>query len=311
MDTSRRWLSQGALLLTTLFMGAGLSAQDGGIEVFSGHTIFESGSRISLSHLYSSRGSLFSGSEQLGNPQDSSMEEHRAVLGFNHGVTPELSLSLLLPALQKESGRRPSPGVTESQRNEGLGDAALIGKYRFFSEYWSKSAFHVSAIGGIELPTGSSSERDGAGLLPFSMQLGSGSVDVIGGLALTLSIERFRFDALALYKANQEGSHDFSEGDFFVLGCNFAYRFLHEQYPGPSASAKVGLSWRQEDPDELSGAELDNTGLRELRLRAGLVYHPSPEIDLVALVEVPAYGDYDGEQLALDVRTFFGFGLRF
>ena len=46
-----------------------------------------------------------------------------------------------------------------------------------------------------------------------------------------------------------------------------------------------------------------------------MVYHPYPEIDLVALVEIPIYGTFkavNGEgQLALDVRTFFGFGFRF
>ena len=284
MCISKRWMIQPSFLLSVFFAVAVVSAQDGGIEVISGHTIFESGSRVSLSHLYSSRGS--------------SMEEHRAVLGFNHGVTPELSLSLLLPALQKVSGH---------QRSEGLGDAALLGKYRFFSEYWKQSAFHASAIGGLELPTGSTGERDDE---PF-MRLGTGSVDAIGGLALTLSIERFRFDAQMLYKANTEGSHDYSEGDFFVLGGSFAYRFYHAQYPGPSASAKVGLSWRSEDPDENDGIKDPDTGLSELRLHAGLVYHPYPEIDLVASIEIPIHGNYDGAQSALDVRTFFGFGIRF
>ena len=309
MRISKRWMLHRVSILAAFFAAAVVSAQDGGVEIFSGMTIFESGSRTSLSHLYSRRGSLFSGSDEVPNSEDSSMEEHRAVFGFTHGVTPALSLSLLLPVLRKESSNLPDPGVT--QRSEGLGDAALLGKYRFFSEYWEQSVFHVAAFGGLEFPTGSSGERDGAEFLPFSMQLGSGSVDAIGGVVLTLSIARFRFDALALYKANNEGSRGFSEGDFFVLGTSFAYRFYHAKYPGPSASAKVGLSWRQEDPDELAGAAVANTGMSELRLIAGLTYHPYPEIDLVASVEVPVYGDYDGEQLALDVRTFFGFGIRF
>ncbi|MEC9353585.1 MAG: hypothetical protein VYD81_09735, partial [Planctomycetota bacterium] len=89
----------------------------------------------------------------------------------------------------------------------------------------------------------------------------------------------------------------------------------HAKYPGPSASVKFSMHWRHEDPDELGGTNIDNTGLREFRLRGGLVYHPYPEIDLVALVEIPVYGSFksaNGEgQLALDVRTFFGFGFRF
>jgi len=312
MRFSRRWVSGWFFFFAVLLSMAGVSAQDGGIEVFSGHTIFESGSRVSLSHLYLSRGSLFSGSEDVGNPLEKSMQEHRVVLGFNHGITPELALSFLLPYVEKESSSLDPLGNSQVR---GLADAALLAKYRVFSEYWSQSAFHVSAIAGLELPTGSTKERDGSGFLPFSMQPGSGSLDAIAGLGLTLSMGRYRFDTHAIYKANNEGSRDFSEGDFLAISSSFAYRFYHAQYPGPSASAKIGLSWRHDTFDELSGADLDNTGLRELRLRAGLVYHPYPEIDLVVLVEVPIYGNYEsavgGDQLALDVRTFFGFGFRF
>ncbi|MEC8934520.1 MAG: transporter [Planctomycetota bacterium] len=305
------------VLLAVMAFPSGVAAQDGGIEVLAGHTIFQSGTRISLSHLYSSRGTLFSGSDELTNPDDLSVQEHRVVLGVNYGLLPDVSLSLLLPYVSREArlpGLIPGGGVERGSSN-GLGDAALLGKYNFFSEYWKQSAFHISVIGGLELPTGSSDERRGDDLLAFSMQPGSGTLDAIGGLALTLSTGRYRFDAHAIYKANGDGGEDFTDGDFFSLGGTFAYRFYHARYPGPSANAKIGLNWRHEGMDEDGGEILPNTGLDELRLRAALVYHPSPEIDLVAQVEIPVYGDYrvgagDG-QLALDVRTFFGFGIRF
>ena len=304
------------LLLTALAFPSGVVAQDGGIEVLAGHTIFESGTRISLSHLYSSRGTLSSGSAEVPNPDDLSWREHRIVLGVNYGLRADLSLSLLLPYVSREADLSgPDAGGVQSSRSDGLGDAALLAKYNFFSEYWKQSAFHVSAIGGVELPTGSVNERRGEELLAFSMQPGSGSLDAIGGLALTLSTGRFRFDAHAIYKANSEGSEDFTDGDFFTLGGSFAYRFYHARYPGPSANVKIGLGWRHEGVDEHDGEVLQNTGLDELRVRAALVYHPSPEIDLVAQIEVPVYGDYRAApgagQLALDVRTFFGFGIRF
>ena len=304
-----------AVLLAALVSPSGVVAQDGGIEVLAGHTIFESGARISLSHLYSSRGTLSSGSDEVPNPNSLSLREHRVVLGVNYGLSPDLSLSLLLPYVSREAKLPGSDAGGVESSSKGLGDVALLGKYNFFSEYWKQSAFHISAIGGLELPTGSSNERSGGELLAFSMQPGSGSLDAIGGLALTLSTGRFRFDAHAIYKANSEGSEDFTDGDFFTLGSSFAYRFYHARYPGPSANVKVGLSWRHEAVDEYGGEILQNTGLEELRVRAALVYHPSPEIDLVALVEVPVHGDYRAApgagQLALDVRTFFGFGIRF
>ncbi len=312
MFSSQRRAFRWFLFFAVLLPPAGAFAQQGGIELFSGNTIFESGTRVSLSHIYFSRGSLFSGSEEVGNPLERSTREHRMVLGFDHGVTPKLALSFLLPVVEKESE---SLGPSGNSQVRGLADAALLGKYRFFSEYWPQSAFHASVIAGLELPTGSTDERDGAGFLPFSMQPGTGSVDGIAGLGLTLSPGRYRFDLHAIYKANNEGDRDFSEGDYLSIGLDFAYRFYHAKYPGPSASAKVSLHWRHEDPDELAGTNLENTGARELRIRGGLVYHPYPEIDLVALVEIPIYGSFkaaNGEgQLALDVRTFFGFGFRF
>jgi len=323
MRIFKSWFIYRVLPLAALVFPAGVSAQDGGIEVLSGNTIFESGARISLSHLYSSRGSLFRGSDEVVNGDDltkderigGSMREHRAVLGFNYGLLPELSLSLLFPYVSKESSSCCAMGVPQRSSSEGLGDAALLGKYRFFSEYWTRSAFHVSAIGGLELPTGSTDEPGATGPLPFFMQPGSGSLDAIVGLGLTLSTGRYRFDTHAIYKANNEGDGDFSEGDFFSIGGSFAYRFYHAKYPGPSANAKIALHWRHESPDEVGGGALPDTGMDELRLSAGLVYHPYPEIDLVALVEIPVYGDYRADagsgQLALDVRTFFGFGIRF
>ena len=314
MFSSQRRVFRWFLFFAVLLPPAGASAQQGGIELFSGNTIFESGTRVSLSHIYVSRGSFFRGSEEVADSLDRSMREHRMVLGFDHGVTPELALSFLLPFVEKESESLDPSGNSQVR---GLADAALLAKYRFFSEYWSKSAFHASVIAGLELPTGSSDERAGTEFLPFSMQPGTGSTDGIVGLGLTLSPGRYRFDLHAIYKANNEGDRDFSEGDYFSIGLDFAYRFYHAKYPGPSASAKISLHWRHEDPDEVGGTNQVNTGLREFRIRGGLVYHPYPEIDLVALVEIPVYGSFksgaglnDG-QLALDVRTFFGFGFRF
>jgi len=312
MSSLQRQAFRWVLLVAVFFPQGKTFSQNGGIELFSGNTIFESGSRISLSHIYVSQGSLFNGSEEVPNPLERSRREHRMVLGFDHGVTPELSVSLLLPVVEKESESQDPSGNSQVR---GLADAALLGKYRFFSDYWAKSAFHSSLIAGLELPTGASDERNGAGYLPFNMQLGTGSVDGIVGLGLTLSPGRYRFDLHAIYKVNNEGDRDFSEGDYLSIGLDFAYRFYHATYPGPSASAKISLHWRDEDPDELGGARVDNTGARELRIRGGLVYHPYPEIDLLAVVEIPLYGSFKaatGEgQLVLDVRTFFGFGFRF
>ena len=77
MFSSQRRAFRWFLFFAVLLPPAGAFAQQGGIELFSGNTIFESGTRVSLSHIYFSRGSLFSGSEEV-------------VLTIRCGVTPTL-----------------------------------------------------------------------------------------------------------------------------------------------------------------------------------------------------------------------------
>ena len=69
-----------------------------------------------------------------------------------------------------------------------------------------------------------------------------------------------------------------------------AYRFLHRKYPGPSASARIGLQWRHDGRSELDGLSLSDSGSDELRLRPGLGWHPKPNIDISLSVDIPLLG---------------------
>lgn len=44
--------------LLLLLLAPAVDAQDGGIEVFAAETLFASGTRVSLTHIYESKGSL-------------------------------------------------------------------------------------------------------------------------------------------------------------------------------------------------------------------------------------------------------------
>jgi hypothetical protein len=282
------------------------SAQEGGIEVFAAETIFDQGTRISVSHIYKERGSLFSGTEKVSDPLDQAFHEHRVVAAVDYGLRADLSVSALLPYVYKELEAN-----TGDLDGSGFGDAAFLIKYRPYKRDWKRSAFHLAAIGGIETPTGSTSERDGGARLAPGLQPGLGAWNPFIGASANLDLSRWRFDAHAFYKENTEGAQDFERGDFFSFELDGAYRFLHTKYPGPTASGKVGLQWRSEDAATLNGVNVTNSGLQELRLRPGLSWHPRPSIDISFSVDVPLYQDYDGSQLGLDYRTFLAIGIRF
>ena len=130
-------------------------------------------------------------------------------------------------------------------------------------------------------------------------------------VSANLNRGRARFDAVAFYKLNTEGSQDFEKGDFVSLEVDAAYRFLHTKYPGPTASAKLGLQWRHDGRDTTSGDKLSNTGTTALLARTGITWHPTPASDVSLSVDLPIHQRVNGKQLGLDNRVFVAVGIRF
>ncbi len=282
------------------------AAQEGGIEVFAAGTLFSRGTRLSLSHIYKQKGTLYDGDDEISDPLDRVFRENRAVLAVDHGIHSNLTVSALVPFVHKEL--ESDAGDVDSA---GLGDVAILAKYRIIKNDWNRGAFMLSVIGGLELPTGGTDERDAGSRLPPELQPGRGAWNPFIGLSANVNLNRYRFDANAFFKLNTEGSQDFEKGDFFATEVAAAYRFLHTKYPGPSASARIGLQWRHDGRSELDGASLDNSGSNELRLRPGLGWHPKPNIDIGLAIDIPLYQDFNGQQLGLDFRTFLAIGIRF
>ncbi len=289
-----------------LALGGPATSQEGGIEVFAAGTLFSKGTRVSLSHIYKRKGTLFHGTDEISDPLDRTFHEHRFVAAIDHGFRPDLTVSALIPYVDKEL-----KSDAGDRNSSGLGDVALLAKFRIHKRDWTRSSFNVSAIGGVELPTGATHERDAGARLPTELQPGLGSWNPFLGLATNLSLDRLRFDGLAFYKLNTEGAQDYEKGNFFALEVDAAYRFLHTKYPGPSASAKLGLQWRHEDHARDDGSTIGDSGSDELRLRPGLTWHPAPNIDISLAVDIPVYQDFNGDQLGTDYRTFLAIGVRF
>lgn len=299
-----------AVAVVILVSLAPASAQEGGIELFAGETLFSEGWRLSLSEIYKRNDRLFRGSGTATDPMDRLLEEHRVVAGIDYGLRHDLTLSALVPSVYQEMSARGAGGATIS-RAAGLGDIALLAKYRPFKIDWHRGSFNVSVVGGLELPTGSTRERDNGMRLGPMLQPGSGSWDPIVAVATTTGVDRWRFDTLLLCKANTEGSRDFAHGDFFSAELGVGYRLLHSQYPGPSASTKIGVQYRHQEADEINGTRQGSSGLDEITLRGGITMHPSPEWDIKLGIDVPVYHDVRGTQLVRDLRLAFAVGIRY
>ena len=303
MASLRRLFARCGLALS---LAGFVTAQDGGIEVFAAEPLFAGGSRVSLSHIFESRGSLYAGSHEIADPLERAAREHRLVVGYDRGLSPNVSMSALVPLLTEDFD-----SLTGNTESAGPGDVALIGKYRFHRRDWKRGTFNVAAVGGIEVPTGETNEKEGGLLLPPGNQPGRGAWNPFLSVSSNLSIGRYRLDASLFYKLNTEGAQQYEEGDFFAATVLGKYRFYHARYPGPTAGAKLGLQYRHQGRDEMNGVRVTNSGGRELRGRAGITWHPAPHLDVSLTAEVPLYRDFEGQQLTLDFRSFLAFGLRF
>ncbi|MCP5023528.1 MAG: transporter [bacterium] len=289
-----------------LALASSALAQDGGIEIFAGETIFTSGTRISITEIFKSKEGLIAGSSDITDPLDRRFEEMRTVVGINHGFARAWSFSALLPLVDRSLDTNVG-GVS----NSGLGDLSLILKHRFQRLDWFRSAWHSAWIFGVEVPSGETGAKDGGTRLSPSLQAGSGSWDPFLGLATTLSLDRWRFDFQTLFKANGEGSQSFEESDKLTVALSGKYRFIHEAYPGPSASATMGLKWGHSWHAEDHGVSVDNSGGDELLFKFAMGWHPRPDLDLGFSVDLPLYEDFNGQQLGLDNRLQLSLGWRF
>ena len=297
-------------LLATLAAAGPLSAQEGGLGIFTGETIFQYGTRVSISHLRESRTKLFRGDDRVANPMNQRLVEHRAILGLSHGVRNDFSVSALIPFVEKSFDSRVA-GRKLRMDSFGLGDVAVLAKYRLMKQTWPRGAFTVAVIGGAELPTGRTDFRENGTRLPTSLQPGSGSVNPFASLAATYEEDLWRFDAQLFGKWNTRGARNFDDSDVYSAEIAAAYRFVHEPYPGPSHNFRLGLSYRQYTRARDDGPVLVNSGRSEWILRPALTMHPRPNIDIVIAADVPLHQHLRGTQLGLETRTFVAFGIRF
>ncbi|MEE2887743.1 MAG: hypothetical protein VX951_09975 [Planctomycetota bacterium] len=295
------------LVLVLPGMVTGLAAQEGGIEVFAGETLFESGVRVSLTEINRSKRGLFRGSSEVADPLGRSLDDRRSVLGLDYGFDRRITLTALVPYVD-----RVLKTSTTRQSASGLGDLALVGKYRLVHREGRATAFNWSLVGGLETPTGATNATDPSGpRLDPSVQVGKGSWNPFIATSATYGYQLARFDATAFYKLNTEGAQQFEDGDFFSISLSGAYRFLHFQYPGPTFGLRLGLQYRHEGRAEMSGAALGDSGADELLFTPALSIHPIPRMDLVLGASIPVYQHYQGSQLGRDVGLIFALGMRF
>lgn len=140
--------------------------------------------------------------------------------GAMYAVNESLTLMLMVPFVQKWMDHKTRMGGRFATRAEGLGDIKLSGLWKLL-----KNKTHQVILNtGISFPSGDIDQTDNtpAGRktkLPYPMQLGSGTVDLLPGLTYTGRNQKWSwgFQALSNIRLGRN-DNDYSLGNVWVAG---------------------------------------------------------------------------------------------
>ena len=169
-----------------------------------------------------------SGADPSGSERDRTAWSAISVLGY--GVNSALALFGVVPYVDKHLELNVD-GARRARGARGLGDVSLFGRYTVFKRNFRGGNFRIAPFGGVELPTGEDDASDSFGLLPASVQPGSGFWDPFGGIVLTYQTLDFQIDAQASYKINTE-ANDFEFGDVARLDASVQVRLWPRELKG-------------------------------------------------------------------------------
>ena len=157
-------------------------------------------------------------------PTQMDMQMH--MLDFMYGVTDKLTFMVMMPYSHLSMDHITQTNRHFSTTSSGIGDIQVMSHFvlsREAQHYW------ISGL-GVSLPTGSINKKDDTPAgenqqLPYPMQLGSGTIDAVGGLTYIFQQSDWIFGTLAKGR--------------YRLGKNQnQYRFGH------TAHAASWVSWR-------------------------------------------------------------------
>ena len=171
-----------------------------------------------------------------------------------------------------------TPGGTFTTRSDGIADTRLSGLFRL----WDHGDHHAHLTLGGSLPTGTNTERDTiltplgttpTVRLPYAMQIGSGTFDLLPGLTYNGRHERFGWGAQYAGTVRTGKDNGYSLGDRHQFTGWLSYQ------PIRALSSSIRLDYSvtgdidgrdQRIAGPVQTADPDNYGGRELRLMFGL-----------------------------------------
>lgn len=254
---------------------------------------------------------LKEGTETITDPLDRTVTTFEEDLTLVYGAARDLTVAATLPILERRLRFDGPGGERRTISADGIGDLTLAGAYRFFRRDVERGTTQASLLGGLKLPSGATDIEDSnlprltGGTdtrLPPSLQLGSGSVDGLVGLAGLHNMDRLTFYADVQGKLNSEGAQDFRAGNRLFYDLTADYVLLS----GRNMFLVLELNGVVTERAEQAGKTVRESGGHLLFVSPGIQYLPIPPLILEGSVQIPILRDLNGRQLAPDWTVVVG-----
>jgi len=265
-------------------------------------------------------------------------------LNAAYGLTDNLTIGLNLPYVTRTGLREgihhheeheevehlstDSDAITESPEISYLGDASGLGDLSFYSQYRfigdSDSRKHASVLLGIKMPTGKTNVSNDEGhRFEAEHQPGSGSWDLLAGLAFTRQWSQASLDSNVLYALAGDGSQDSNLGDVFNYNVALSYRLgsgdSHDHRVANQEHAHRQNSWdiavelngEWRDNVSVAGQRQDHTGGNLIYLAPSVRFNSGKGWAAYASLGVPVVRDLNGIQSDPKFRLFVGINTAF
>lgn len=231
--------------------------------------------------------------------RDRSSKTAVTVLGY--GFNRKLALFGVLPVRDNELTFTTGGGQRVRRSASGLGDVTVFGRYTLVQHDQLGRNFRLAPFAGIKVPTGDDDKRDALGLLPTTVQPGSGSWDPLFGVITTWQTLDYQIDGQLSYQINNEANH-FEAGNVARLDGSFQYRL----WPGTLSGRVPGFLYGvieanliHQQKNRVSGSSDLNSGGTRLFLTPGLQYVTRRWI-IETAIQVPLVQNLNGTELEND-----------
>ena len=214
------------------------------------------------------------------------IKNREAFLEVEYGITSNWQIDAEIPFRWNEAN---------SLNSKGLGDITLGTKYQFFVQNMPGAQWKASVFVKTRLPTGDKDK------VP---QLGSGSADFMGGLAVGHEGRRWYGFADARYLINTGGSGGLERGNKLFLDAVGGIRPVLSEYNEPDTVLMLELNWEQTERDSLGGSTMSDSGGWELFV-SPVLWWTYRQIALKAGVQIPVAESLNGSQASSRYRGHF------